>query len=107
MITLPTISAKAPKTEGTFKGRTAGGALLLAVLFGPCAQCQQPTTETAIVTDRPDVTESSIVIPNGSLQLENGITWTKDHADKVVDLSETLVRVGLLNRTEIRLVVPT
>jgi outer membrane putative beta-barrel porin/alpha-amylase len=90
----------------TLKGRTAGGALLLAVLLGTCAQCQQPTTETAIVTDRPDVTESSIVIPKGSVQFENGIAWTKDHGDQVVDLSETLVRVGLLNRTEIRLVVP-
>ena len=89
-----------------FKCRTAGGALLFAVLFGARAQSQQLTTEAAIVTDRPDVTESSLVIPKGSVQFENGITWTKNHGDQVLDLSETLIRVGLLNRTEIRLVVP-
>ena len=89
-----------------FKCRTAGGALLFAVLFGARAQSQQLTTETAIITDRPDVTESSLVIPKGSVQFENGITWTKNHGDQVLDFSETLVRVGLLNRTEIRLVLP-
>lgn len=88
-----------------FKGRTAGAALIFAVLFGTCAECQQPTVEQTIVTDRPDVTESSIVIPKGSVQFENGITWTMN-PDKVIDFSETLLRVGLLNRTELRLVLP-
>ena len=42
----------------------------------------------------------------GSVQFENGITWTKTHGGQVLDFSETLLRVGLLNRTEIRLVLP-
>lgn len=29
-----------------------------------------------IVTDRPDITESGIVVPRGSLQAENGLTLT-------------------------------
>lgn len=88
-----------------FKGRTAGATLLFAVLFGASAHCQQISGEPAIVTDRPDVTESSIVIPKASIQFENGITWTMN-PDKVIDFSETLLRVGLLNRTELRLVLP-
>lgn len=80
--------------------------LLFAVLFGRSAQCQQMPDEPGIVTDRPDVTESSIVVPEGSVQFENGITWTKQRHDNAIDFSETLVRVGLLNRTELRLVLP-
>ncbi|HET6180145.1 MAG TPA: hypothetical protein VFE61_24705 [Candidatus Sulfotelmatobacter sp.] len=46
--------------------------------------------EPGIVTDRPDVTESSIVVPKGSVQFENGITWTKQRHDDAIDFSETL-----------------
>src|SRR5258708_487968 len=44
----------------------------------------------AIVTDRPDIAESSIVIPVGSVQVENGFTWTRDHRTSAIDLRETL-----------------
>ena len=80
--------------------------LLFAVLFAGSARCQQMPDEPGIVTDRPDVTESSIVIPKGSVQLENGITWTKQRHDNGIVASETLLRVGLLNRTELRVVLP-
>ena len=33
-----------------------------------------PTAKDEIVTDRPDVTNSSLVVPTGSLQSENGET---------------------------------
>lgn len=59
-----------------------------------------------IVTDRPDVTESSIVVPTGSLQIENGITWTIDHRFQTFDLPESLMRFGLAPRTEFRIAVP-
>src|SRR5580658_4612771 len=59
-----------------------------------------------IVTDRPDVTESSIVVPKGSLQFENGMTWTSDHGQTALDLTETLARFGISDRTEFRLVIP-
>ncbi|HYA16130.1 MAG TPA: transporter, partial [Bryobacteraceae bacterium] len=62
--------------------------------------------DSGIVTDRPDVTESSIVIPPRSLQFENGFTWTTDHGTQSVDFSQTLIRLGILERTEFRLVVP-
>jgi hypothetical protein len=70
------------------------------------AQSLPVTRDPEIVTDRPDVTESSIVVPKGSLQVENGATWTSDHGSQTFDLSESLLRFGVSTRTEIRLVVP-
>jgi hypothetical protein len=87
--------------------RSASTGLLFAAISAiSYAQSQPPPAESEIVTDRPDITESSIVVPKGSLQLENGMTWTSDHGHHTLDLSETLVRFGLSTRTELRLVVP-
>ena len=80
--------------------------LVLLLLFANNTRSQEIEPAPVIVTDRPDVTESSIVVPKGSLQFENGITWTADHGNQSVDLSETLVRFGISRRTELRLVVP-
>ena len=65
---------------------------------------QSPNSE--IVTDRPDITESAIVVPIGSLQFENGFAWTSDHGKQSLDVSETLLRFGIFGRTELRLVLP-
>src|SRR5215469_3964245 len=59
-----------------------------------------------IITDRPDVTESSIVVPVGTLQFENGFTWTADHGAQSIDFSQTLIRLGISNKMEFRFVVP-
>lgn len=80
--------------------------LLAAVTVAVYGQSQPPATDPEIVTDRPDITESSIVVPKGSLQFENGLTWTSDHGQTTLDLSETLVRFGVSDRTELRIVVP-
>jgi hypothetical protein len=60
-----------------------------------------------LVTDRPDITESSIVVPAGTLVAESGFTWTRDQGKGVLDLSESLVRFGLGYRTELRFGVPS
>jgi hypothetical protein len=81
----------------------------LVISVWPCpgkAQTSEPVVQPEINTDRPDVTESSVVVPRGSLQIENGAAWTSDHGSHSVDLSETLIRFGILNKTELRLVVP-
>lgn len=83
--------------------RTAFVALLLLANY---ALSQETTPPPDIVTDRPDVTESSVVVPKGSLQFENGITWAADHGDQPVDFTETLVRIGISTRTELRVVLP-
>ena len=78
---------------------------LLSMLVGHACVGQMSST-SQIITDRPDITESSVVIPAGSVQVENGVTWSADHGTVTVDLSETLIRVGILGRTEIRLTPP-
>ena len=80
--------------------------LVSLLLFASNARSQEPEPAPDIATDRPDVTESSIVVPKGSLQFENGSTWTTDHGNQSVDFSETLVRFGISTRTEMRLVIP-
>jgi hypothetical protein len=59
-----------------------------------------------IVTDRPDVTEASTVVPVDSIQIENGLTQTSDHGSGILDFSESLVRYGLSHRTEFRIDLP-
>ena len=81
-------------------------ATLWLTLLSAAAYGQGPAIDPVIVTDRPDVTESSIVVPKGSLQFENGTTWTRDHGQTMLDLPETLVRLGISARSELRIVAP-
>jgi Putative MetA-pathway of phenol degradation len=56
----------------------------------------------AIATDRPQVTSSSIVVPCGSLQFENGV----ERVQHGFDLPETSIRFGVPGKAELRLGVP-
>jgi hypothetical protein len=70
------------------------------------AQTTSSASDPDIVTDRPDITESSIVVPRGSLQVENGLTWTNDHGTTMLDATETLIRLGISTGAELRIVAP-
>ncbi len=59
-----------------------------------------------IATDRPQITSSSLVVPCGSLQLENGFAETGASGQRSFDFPETSVRLGIASRTELRLMVP-
>lgn len=85
---------------------TAAVLWLAAAAVAAFGQSPPPAADPEIVTDRPDVTESSIVVPKGSLQFENGLTWTGDRGQSTLDLSETLARLGISRLTELRFVVP-
>jgi hypothetical protein len=75
-------------------GQTLSTAVLLAaVTVAVNRQSQPPTSDPEIVTDRPDITESAIVVPKGSLQFESGLTWTSDDGQAAVDLPENSVVV--------------
>src|SRR5271167_4969375 len=63
-------------------------------------------SQSTIATDRPQVTSSSIVVPCGSLQFENGFQETGNGGQKTFDLPETSVRFGIANKTELRFGVP-
>lgn len=60
-----------------------------------------------LVTDRPDQTESSVVVPAGTVQIESGWLHSED-GEASVDLEAdelpgTLARIGLAERLELRL----
>jgi hypothetical protein len=63
-------------------------------------------TSPAIASDRPSFTNSSIVVPRGSLQAENGFLESYNQSQDVVDGPETLLRFGLAPKTELRFTVP-
>ena len=66
------------------------------------------TTSDDIDTNRPSFTSSPLVVPRGSLQLENGALYQHfQHGSNYVDASETEVRFGLTKRTEFQMFVPS
>jgi Putative MetA-pathway of phenol degradation len=66
-----------------------------------------PTSTDEISTDRPDVTNSSVVVPYGSLQVENGVDETRRQGSNVVGGTETRLRLGVAQCTEVLADVPT
>jgi len=93
--------------------RFAGSALccvvLLAALLNPAkagATDPCPTNADQIATDRPDVTNSSVVVPFGSFQAENGGDWTARHGSTALDGSNTRLRLGFAHCTEFLIDVP-
>jgi hypothetical protein len=51
-----------------------------------------PVIGDEIATDRPDVTNSSVVVPVGSLQIENGINASARDGDRFLDGTNTCFR---------------
>src|ERR1035437_1194267 len=83
-------------------------AFILAGMLPLHGQDQPPSVDVAepIATDRPAVTNSSVVVPRGSLQAENGFLESSSQGQSVVDGPESLVRFGVARRTELRFTVP-
>ena len=86
-------------------------ALFLFALVGslaPRARAQAcgANAQSPIDTDRPQITSSSIVVPCGSLQVENGFQETGNGGQRTFDFPETSVRFGIANKTELRFGVP-
>ena len=73
--------------------------------FGTVALQGQPVAdaEPFISTDRPSVANSSIVVPKGDFQVENGLLMTNMQGQYILDFPESALRFGLLNKTEVRL----
>ncbi len=82
--------------------------LLLGVAVPLLGQDQSTTApgSSPIATDRPAVTNSSVVVPVGSFQLENGFLETSSQGQSILDVPETLVRFGLAAKTELRFTLP-
>jgi hypothetical protein len=67
-------------------------------------ECTSEATD--IATDRPDVTNSSVVVPQGSLQVESGVNWTARQGGPVIDGPTSRVRLGVAPCTEVLLDLP-
>jgi Putative MetA-pathway of phenol degradation len=67
-------------------------------------KCPQPEDE--IATDRPDVTNSSVVVPFGSFQSENGINLDAHDSGRKIDGTNTRWRLGIAPCLEVLVDVP-
>src|SRR6266851_54283 len=65
-----------------------------------------PTSTDEIATDRPDVTNSSLVVPRGGLQVENGVDWAVRHGSNALDGTNTRLRLGVAHCTEFLIDIP-
>jgi hypothetical protein len=81
--------------------------ILIAMLAFPAhAQKCGSDAQSTIATDRPQITSSSIVVPCGSLQFENGFLVTGNGGEQTTDFPETAVRFGIAKKTELRFSTP-
>jgi hypothetical protein len=79
-----------------------------AILSAVDAQADScPTAKAEIATDRPDVTNSSLVVPMGSLQSENGVNVSARDGGRFVDGTNTRWRLGVAPCLELLLDMPT
>jgi hypothetical protein len=91
------------------KGAGALAGLCYAFLGGPAlAQPEgKPEDEPdTIATDRPDFTESALVVPHRWLQIENGFTYLGSRGVYALGGPESLFRYGVGRGWELRLAVP-
>ena len=83
--------------------------LALAVSFTAAAVAEEacPSADKPIATDRPDVTNSSIVVPVGSFQNENGVNVTSMRGVRILDATNSRLRLGIAPCLEILVDLPT
>lgn len=83
----------------------AGLASVCAASAGIAADGCTPAS-APIATDRPDVTNSSIVVPVGSLQSENGVNVSRRDGGDVFDGTNSRLRFGIAPCLEVLVDVP-
>ncbi|MCH8321343.1 MAG: transporter [Acidobacteria bacterium] len=83
--------------------------LLFSVVFTlvPCFAQEKVSPTPELVTDRPDQTESSVVVPPGYVQVETGWSLSRNQEGGIRTNTHafpgTLFRIGALDRMELRL----
>jgi hypothetical protein len=81
---------------------------LAAALCPRVAQAGEcPSPQSEIATDRPDVTNSSLVVPDGSIQSENGVNTSSQSAGKGFDGSNSRLRFGVAPCLEVLVDIPS
>ncbi len=81
-------------------------AIIACLLAFQATAHAQDDDEPIFLTDRPDFTETSFVVPLHHLQLESGFTYTDEpgRGGHTLNLPELLLRYGVGKNTELRLV---
>ena len=75
-------------------------AILVLTVAGARAEgCPKATDD--IETDRPDVTNSSLVVPVGSLQSENGVNLSTRGDGRTIDGTDSRLRFGVARCQEV------
>jgi hypothetical protein len=92
-------------SKRTLRTGLASAFAILAALEARADAC--PTARDEIATDRPDVTNSSLVVPVGSLQSENGVNFSARDGGRTVDGTNTRWRLGVAPCLELLLDLPT
>lgn len=105
-LTTPSNYDGIPLATGACVFRFASTLIGSLFLLLPLRAQTAPASDITISTDRPSVTNSSAVVPQGAFQAENGILATDTSGNYVLDFPETNLRYGLLHKTEIRFLVP-
>src|SRR6266567_5457676 len=84
------------------------GCLAIALLSLGAAQASEcPSSRSEIATDRPDVTNSSLVVPAGSVQSENGVNTSGQSAGAGFDGSNSRLRLGVAPCLEVLVDIPS
>ncbi len=76
----------------------------IATIAAAADNCTQNTSP--IATDRPDVTNSSVVVPVGSFQSENGINLSRHDGGEVFDGTNSRLRLGIAPCLEVLVDIP-
>lgn len=89
-------------SKGDWMKLTSGIVLLMFSL-----NCISQSTDTELITDRPDQTESAAVVPKHTLQVETGFIREGEESAEVerslLTYNTTLLRFGLSEHLELRL----
>jgi outer membrane putative beta-barrel porin/alpha-amylase len=84
------------------------GCLAVALAWFSAAHAAEcPSSQSEIATDRPDVTNSSLVVPAGSFQNENGINTSRQSGASGFDGSNSRLRFGVAPCLELLVDIPS
>ena len=87
------------------RGYLFSALMMIDVVDARAESCPTPADE--IATDRPDVTNSSLVVPVGSFQSENGINLSARDGGRTIDGTNSRLRLGIAPCLEVLVDLPT
>jgi hypothetical protein len=88
-------------------GRWFAASLALVASAAPAIAAECTQSSAPIETDRPDITNSSVVVPVGSFQSENGVNISTREGAQIFDGTNSRLRLGIAPCLEVLLDVST